>query len=148
MTLIDKVYNWVKENEDRANAITAGLIIGTILVWILWDVLVAVAPGADTESQMLRNWGAYSMAFPYTIGMLLGHWWWPWRGASQSYKKTWRVVVNFSIIGALITWDIVNWRMGFPASVAPIRHSEYWAALGYPMGHFFWGQKATVTFES
>lgn len=147
MGLIDKIYNWVKGNPERANLITGSLIIGTIVIWLIWDVLVAVAPGADTESQMLRNWGAYTMAFPYAIGMLLGHWWWPWRGTSTSYAATWRVIVNFSIIGLLIAWDIVNWKLGFPSFMEAIRHSEYWALAGFPMGHFFWGQRATVQLD-
>lgn len=148
MNLFQKLYDWVKGNPERANFITGSLIIGTIVIWLAWDVLVAIAPGADTESQMLRNWGAYSMALPYSIGMLLGHWWWPWRSGSTAYKQTWRPVVNFSIIGVLIIWDIVNWKMGFPAAAIPFRHSEYFALAGYPMGHFFWGQRSTVTFES
>lgn len=140
MTLAE-LHQWGRDHRDLLNKITSALIIGTIVIWLLWDGFVGWS-GAQTESRQLTNWSQWVLSLPYAIASLLGHWWWPWRGEKSPYISK-RAIINFAVLGFLVGWDVENWLVGTPDWLIFARRPEYWVAIGYPMGHLCWGQRST-----
>jgi hypothetical protein len=132
---------WAKAHRDQLNTITVCLIIGTVGIWLLWDGFLA-GTGGTTESRTLTNWSQWVVSFPYAIACLLGHWWWPWRGNTVP-TNTWRASANFVILAFLVGWDVWNALSGTSHQLLWARRPEIWILLGYPAGHYFWGQRST-----
>lgn len=65
--------DWIQKNGKK---VTALLILSTILLWILWDVPVAIWGDGATESEVLRDWASAWPSFAYGLGILAGHWFW------------------------------------------------------------------------
>lgn len=54
--------------------ITKLLILGTILVWVLWDIYVYHSGGNPaTESATLIRWTHQYPGFTFSLGILMGH---------------------------------------------------------------------------
>lgn len=62
-------------------SLTAGLLIVTCLIWIIWDLVLYVKRQGDdnvsTLSMMITGFSWYSPALPFAAGVLMGHWFWP-----------------------------------------------------------------------
>lgn len=109
---------------------TKGLIVGTAAVWLVWDLLAN-----PTESSILRDWGRRSVALPWTVGMLAGHWFWPADTLPAPQSVRWRWTMNFTVLAVLVAWDVLA-----PGLLPGLRHPGLWVPLGYLCGHFLWGQ--------
>lgn len=103
-------------------------IAGNFVVWILFDVWLAVN-GGPTESMVLREIGLRYTFFPFLLGFIAGHWWWP---REKPWANGWMWALPF--LAALIAWDI------FWPSDHWTRFPAIWAAIGFPTGSFLWGQ--------
>jgi len=60
------------------------IMIGTALLWIIWDIYLFVKrqkdPRVSTLSMILTQFSWYSPALPLIAGILMGHWFWPMNG--------------------------------------------------------------------
>lgn len=115
------------------NFTTILIIIGTIVGWIAWDAYVG-ATGATTESQTLRDWGQKFVSLPFSLGFLIGHWFWN----RTTTFSAW--VYAFPILAALLAWDITWNLMGKGGEW--YRYPGAWALIGIPVGTLLWGQPA------
>jgi len=61
--------------------ITNGIMILTILVWVIWDVYLfkRIKDGKKekTFSMIITELSWYTPAIPFALGFLMGHWFWP-----------------------------------------------------------------------
>lgn len=138
---VAELREWGRAHRTFLNSITAALIIGTIVIWLVWDAFLGWA-GAMTESRMLTNWSYLTISLPWAIGALCGHWWGYWRGKPSPYIA-WRTWTFFSFFAAIIIWDLVNWQWGSPEFLHEVRYAGYWPIIGFPMGKYLWGQRGT-----
>ena len=54
---------------------TKALILGTVLVWIVFDFHIYAKGGYDaTETATIRRWSRHPLV-PFAIGILAGHFW-------------------------------------------------------------------------
>ena len=62
------------------NDVTTWVLIGTALVWLIYDVFLYLKrqsdPKVSTISIMITGFSWYSPALPLVAGILIGHWWW------------------------------------------------------------------------
>lgn len=119
-----KVLNWI----------TTGIIAGTFVGWIAWDVYVATHH-AKTESQLLMEWASKSVVLPHLVGFLCGHWFFPRRNMWTS-GWMWGLV----IWGVLGVWDVVYYLYPTPLQTI-LRFPLWWVLIGIPTGSYFWGQR-------
>lgn len=121
---------------QRLRPWTVGIMVGTLVIWLAWDVVLSRL-GGHTESQILTGWARWSVALPWFCGMILGHWFWPWRGTWASGHSRVLVACNFAVLAGLIGWDVWN-----PPAIRFLRLPEVWALHGVLCGHFLWGQRS------
>lgn len=58
--------------------ITAGIMIGSMLLWLIWDIIVAVTkPRGDTISEVTLSFWARRPYILFMAGYLCGHLFWP-----------------------------------------------------------------------
>jgi len=61
--------------------ITRVIVIGTVVLWFVWDIVLYTLRGKDprvsTISMKLTAFSWYSPALPMVAGILIGHWFWP-----------------------------------------------------------------------
>jgi hypothetical protein len=118
----DKLQNW-----------TIGIMAGTVVALIAWDVIVA-KEGSSTESQLLKNFAWQYSVIPYILGILIGHWFFNHEGSWN--QSLWPVA--FGSIGIVLTWDLLKPHNN---SKGIERYPGIWFAVGVPMGAVFWGQR-------
>lgn len=64
-------------NRREGIKVTTTLIAVTIVVWVLWDLYVALnGHRGDTESEVIRTFSNRHFAFPLIIGIVMGHFFW------------------------------------------------------------------------
>jgi hypothetical protein len=60
---------------------TVAIILSTCFVWIVLDIVLYVKrqddPKVSTISMIITSFSWYSPVFPFMIGFLMGHWFWP-----------------------------------------------------------------------
>jgi hypothetical protein len=136
--MIEKILQWGRDHRPLLDKITSGLIWATIIIWIIWDVYVALV-GAKTESRIIADWSSVSVALPWAIGMLCGHWFALWRKKPAPHS-TLRTSINFGFFGLLLVWDFCTYKFAWTA-LASLRYPGYWPIIGFPMGRYLWGQR-------
>lgn len=104
-------------------------IAATFVIWIAFDVWLGTH-GGPTESMVLRDIGLKYTSFPFLMGFLCGHWFWP---RQKQFLTGWMWALP--ILLGLLAWDI------FWPSDSWIRFPAIWLALGFPAGSFLWGQR-------
>jgi hypothetical protein len=115
-------------------------LIVTALAVIIWDIFAH-----PTESSIIRHWGNVSMAFPFSITMLVAHWFLPW-GLLPSEKGDppdaiwWKTTINFVFLLTLIYFDIRNNLYPFDVGYIGVPITWVWLIIGVLFGHYFWGQ--------
>ena len=58
--------------------VTGILILITFAVWLVWDVYAVIFGGVPaTISAVITDFAYYSPAWPFIIGGLCGHWFFP-----------------------------------------------------------------------
>lgn len=115
-----------------AQQVTAGLIVTTIVGWIIWDVYVAVRASGQraTESEEIRSFGVNHPAFPYLIGGLMAHFFWN-APSPPAYYVT---VLLPAISAPFVVSDLAGWLRPLKIpSVVPF-------ILGLVVWHFLWPQ--------
>lgn len=56
--------------------LTRGLVIGTVALWVAWDIVAIVRGGYEaSETAQIRRWSRYPMV-PFGIGLVVGHLLW------------------------------------------------------------------------
>jgi hypothetical protein len=115
--------------------VTSALILGTIAVWIGWDIYVVIEPTpGDTESETLRDWGWSAPAFTWAFGALCGHFWGTWDGFVKFREKVpWSPAI-LAILGLALAGANV-------AGVLPRIHPMIPFLVGIPFGALLWAQK-------
>lgn len=116
--------------------ITTGLIIATIVIWIGWDIYVAIetasAPHGDTESEVIRDFSWSHPFFPFAVGVLMGHFFWT-RKKIPSRLTT----IPLAIIGVVVLVLDVTQIIPRMLPLLPF-------LAGIPLGHFLWPQAPKV----
>lgn len=110
--------------------ITTWLIIGTIVIWGLWDLVAVWTPKPnDTESEILLHVFQSHPSLVYVFGLLCGHWTWP----KQKQFEYYEMLVGWGL-GAIIFAGshIFTWLHQVPIALIFL--------AGYVAGHFLWGQ--------
>lgn len=116
--------------------ITVGLLIGTVLGLIAWDIFI-MAMGAPSESRLLMQMAyRHSVTLPFCAGLLVGHWFWPWKSYPAA---TWRTVVFVSIPVALVIFDLAEFNRGFYGTEHWWHFPLIWVTAGIFHGHYFFG---------
>ena len=65
---------------SKTVSLTAGVIIGTIVILIAYDVWVFIEPSpADTISEVLLRAASGNPIIPFALGVVFGHLFWPQR---------------------------------------------------------------------
>lgn len=83
--------------------ISSGLIIATIIIWIIWDIPAAIIAGTyGTESAVIRDWATAHPSFGLSIGILAGHWFWN----VDEVKYPQLMWVAWALIATLLIVDI------------------------------------------
>lgn len=111
--------------------ITSGIIISTIVGWILWDLVVASnnIPG-DTESEIIRTFANHHAAFPLMVGILMGHFFWNARtGINPPITEIGLPVVAITAV----LFDVGN--------ILPWINPIFPFLLGLVGGKFLWPQR-------
>lgn len=60
---------------EQNTTITTWLILGTVLVWIGWDVYLFLND-KTTISDKITKFGKHVTGVIFLIGFLMGHWFW------------------------------------------------------------------------
>lgn len=115
--------------------ITAGLIVATIVIWVGWDIYVAIEPTpGDTESETLRDWGWKAPAFVWAFGALCGHFWGTWgKFVTFREKYPWSPFVLGALALGLAGLNA--------AQILPRIHPMLSFLVGIPFGALLWPQK-------
>lgn len=117
----------------KLNWITYGVIVGTFLGWIGWDVYLAMH-GAATESMILARWASHTIFLPHLIGFLCGHWFFP---RSHLWTSGWMWALP--IWALLGVWDVVYaYHPTYWQQLA--RFPLWWVLIGIATGSYLWGQ--------
>lgn len=114
------------------NTWTKILIGGTFVVWIAWDVYVALN-GAATESMILRDGAKRWNILPFIVGFLGAHWFLPKKKPSIS-GWMWAL----PIMTGLFVTDFIFFFGGYGNPWW--RYPGLWFALGIPAGFYLWPQ--------
>ena len=101
---------------------TKVLVIVTGVVWLAWDIFVAVEEtSGDTESRIIFEWALHFEFLAYVMAVLLTHWFVPSR-------RKWNIK-RFSIVGGVCLLASILFQ--FPAWILiPIGAWEGWADFG------------------
>ena len=60
--------------------VTILLLVLGVAVWIGWDIVAAMnATAGDTISEVMLGWAKHSPIVPFTLGVVVGHLFWPQR---------------------------------------------------------------------
>lgn len=87
---------------DIARKITVGLILSTILVWVGWDIYVAIWHTGATESEVIRDWATTHPSFAFGLGVVAGHWF----ANVREVKYWWTMIVAWIIMAIAFVVDI------------------------------------------
>ncbi len=117
--------------------ITVGLLVGTAIVWIGWDVFVGQT-GAQTESQIIAQWVRSANSLALFLGALVAHWAVQWFFKSPPHYAWWPIVLG--ILGLVVVWDVLC-GTGVLHPPGWTRYPGLWLVLGLPVGYFFWPQR-------
>jgi hypothetical protein len=117
--------------------LTIGLIAGTGVIWIAWDVYLG-AVGAPTESMWIAAWTRQANSLALFLGALVGHWAAQWFWKSAPHYGWWPVAAG--ILLAAVGWDVLC-AAGLLGPPEWARYPGIWLAAGLPVGHVFWPQK-------
>ncbi len=114
--------------------ITIGLLIGTAITWIGWDVILG-ATHSPTESMWIAGWVRQANSLALFLGALVGHWalqnprphyrWWP---------------IALGLLFLVVAWDVLC-GTGVFSPPGWTRYPGWWLLAGLPVGHWFWPQK-------
>lgn len=116
------------------NLITRCLILGSVLAWIVWDIILA-AKGQQTESMMLRFYAKEHVWLAHFMGTIIGHWLFITRSPIQT---GWMWIIPIWL--ALGVWDwYYNSHGGLPNQWC--RWPGLWALVGIVSGMLLWGQR-------
>jgi hypothetical protein len=111
--------------------ITKGLILTTILSWIVWDIYVAIEPTpGDTESETIRDWAWAHPAFPFAVGAIMGHFFWN-REEGRFFSWSPWLLGGLGLAAAVI--DVVG--------LAPTTTPVIPFLVGLPLGALLWPQR-------
>lgn len=113
----------------------AFLIIGTIIEWLIVDLWVG-PNGGPTESSVVGYWGTHLTFWSFTIGSLIGHWFFERKVVVYT-----RWIYPFIVIGALLLWDIYFIHTHGWGVEGSYRSPWIWFPIGMVMGMFFWPQR-------
>jgi hypothetical protein len=93
---------------ESAISVTKWLIILTILIWIVWDIYVAVAHTEATESEVIRDWATAHPSFGFGVGVLMGHWFFNFKKGAVylDYIRPWGMYAVWTIIGLGMIVDV------------------------------------------
>lgn len=110
-----------------------------ITKWVLWIVALVLLAydgivgkiSQPSESTVMREWGWKYNYFPFLMGVLIAHWFFP--------RQTWiNPIVGKTIpfILLVMAWDLY-WNK-FHGSHEWFRYPGLWVILGFPIGFLFW----------
>lgn len=121
---------------NKFKAITVSIILGTFVVWIGWDIILA-QNGEATESMILSDWAAVSVFFPNLIGFLCGHWFFRRRNL---WLSGWMWALP--VWGALIASDLMCFFFADKTTTLYhwTRFPLWYLLVGIVMGSYLWGQ--------
>jgi hypothetical protein len=114
--------------------VTIGLLVGTAVAWILWDIVLG-AGGDKTESMWIAEWVRAANSLAFFLGALVAHW---TLQTLRPHYAWWPVAVG--ILLAVVGWDIAC----ASGAISPPEWSRYpglWLLLGLPVGHWAWPQR-------
>ena len=112
---------------------TRALIFGTLAIWIVWDIFVAIQPAEGlTESENILELAWDHPFFGVGLGVLASHFTFPWR-APEWWRK-WGPVVLL-VIGVII--GALDFGFGALPEAIPV----IYCAVGFPLGVVFWPQR-------
>ena len=106
---------------------------------VVWAVVASVVdvflaknrkPG-DTWTEIIRDWSSRLLAVPFVLGVLLGHFFWPWSVARLPGVPGIAVV-----LGVAVSLVALSLRQG---TVYPRREQFVAACSGIILGGVFWG---------
>lgn len=124
---------------------STAIMAGAAALLVGWDVYLATQH-AHTESSMLKEAGWNANVLPYSLGMLLGHWFLNRQpDAPRDARSQWTLVLGS--VAAVAAWDVAwhlshgsDWR-GPPGGAPIVRHPGIWAGLGFAAGGLVWSQE-------
>lgn len=110
--------------------ITQIVMAVSILVWIVWDIVVATnrTPG-DTESEIIRGFASQHLTVPWAVGVLMGHFFW---NVKQGVPR-WRTLVVMPLITLAIVAVDVWGNLPYVLPVIPF-------LVGVGAGRLLWPQ--------
>lgn len=119
-----------------------------VISYIIWDIFLATnAVKGDTISEVVLFYAKRSLFLPTTLGVLLGHFFWPiYNNHLHNRLPGWAIVTILVTLGLFgIGFDIMNALRGLSNGSAFLTFLLKWpiilALFGILVGHFVWGQK-------
>lgn len=89
--------------------------------------------GLPSESTVIRQWAWSLTLIPFSVGCIIGHWFFPGHGITNS---AWGNCLPFMVL--LLGFDLL-W-MKFGGGVHPwYRYPGWYFVLGVPVGMLVWG---------
>ncbi len=77
----------------KTRKLTKYLLASTAVVWIVWDIFVAIEPTpGDTESEVIRDYAWNHPFVPLGFGVLMGHFLWTRAGGRYFKRSPWLLV--------------------------------------------------------
>lgn len=62
---------------NKARIITVAVILGSITIWLVWDIVAVLVWGRSaTESLVIFAWTLRYPQIVFLFGYLMGHWTW------------------------------------------------------------------------
>jgi hypothetical protein len=116
--------------------ITNSIIVITGIIWLLWDIVIAIT-GNETISEKLHRWAKdCSATIPFSFGFLCGHWFFKEPG----HLTIWTYLIILSTF-TILTIDIVKFnKFGKGVSVRIYRKDKIMSGvfvIGIIFGYFF-----------
>ena len=112
---------------------TVVFLIAVAIALAVWDIVAFLNGGVDsTVSRTLAAWGERVAIVPLSMGILAGHFFWPWRTDLKGVT-----IPVMAVLGAVVaTADVIipGWFSIFPGMGGVIFIGSV------PLGHFLWPQ--------
>lgn len=120
------------------DTVTASLIVLVVVALIVWDVVLG-AKKQRTESWWIARWARQFNAFPFAMGVLVGHWF--MQNPNPDYRL-YPAAITLAIV--VLAYDLLCFPWPKGALLSPARWMRYpglWLAFGVLAGHWLWPQR-------
>lgn len=115
-------------------------IVSTFVLWLVVDIVLALV-GAPTESMIITEWAKATIALPFFVGFICGHWFIPLKNPWRE-GWPWALVILGLLIISDVMWNFFEGAMReeMRGALSIARFPAWWFLIGAPLGAILWAQ--------